>query len=109
MMAALIAITIDRNAHVSRMKAIAITARIRQTRRLLIFLVKSICPAVVPATYVVVCDFGSTVVRSVFTRVMVWPACGRVPGTTLNTAVVPAGLIAAGDTETTSLVAATFF
>ena len=49
-MAALVAMTTDRNAVVSRMKAMATTARISHTIRLVICLVKSTEPAVVPVT-----------------------------------------------------------
>jgi hypothetical protein len=52
---------------------------------------------------------GSTESRSVFTRLVVALACGRVVGMTLNTAVVPAELTAAGPTEATPEVADTFF
>jgi len=48
--AALVAITIDRNAAVSRKKEIATTAMISQASRLVIWFVKSTVPAVVPVT-----------------------------------------------------------
>ena len=48
--AALIAITIDRNAAVSRRNEIATTAMISHSSRLVILLVKSTAPAVVPVT-----------------------------------------------------------
>jgi hypothetical protein len=48
--AALVAITTERNATVSRMKAMATTARISHTIRPVTRLVKSTWPAVVPVT-----------------------------------------------------------
>ena len=48
--AALAAITIDRNAAVSRRNEIATTARISHSSRLVIWLVKSTFPATVPVT-----------------------------------------------------------
>src|SRR6266699_1576173 len=48
--AALVGITTDRNEAMSRMNAIAITARITHTRWLVIWLVKSTLPATVPVT-----------------------------------------------------------
>ena len=49
-MAALVAITTDRNAMVSSRNEIATTAMISQASRLVIWLVKSAAPAVVPVT-----------------------------------------------------------
>jgi hypothetical protein len=50
MTAALVAMTTDRNAAVSRTKATATTPRIRTSMRLLIRLVKSTLPGTVPVT-----------------------------------------------------------
>ena len=50
MIAALVAITTERNAVVSSTKATATTTRIRSSMRLAIWLVKSTLPGVVPVT-----------------------------------------------------------
>src|SRR6266568_6814684 len=100
-MAALVAMTTDRNAVVSRMNAIATTARISHTIRLVIRAVKSTVAAVVPLTKVVAFSLGSTLSRSRSTRFAVAAACGRVVGITLSTAVVPAAFVTGGVTEAT--------
>src|SRR5579859_1106259 len=104
--AAFVAMTTDRKAVVSRMNAIAITARISQASLLVIRLVKSTAPAVVPVTYVVACCLGSTSSRRVATRFVVAVACGRVVGITLSTAVVPVLFNDGGATDATPCVAA---
>ncbi len=97
----------DRNAAVSRMNEMATTPTMRSTIRLVTRRVKSTLPAVVPVTKVVTCCLGSTSSRSRLTRAEVAPAWGRVVGMTLNTAVSPDELTAAGPTEATPEVAAT--
>src|SRR5580693_9817898 len=107
MIAALAAMTTERNAAVSSRNATATTTRISRIMRLLIWVVKSTLPGVVPVTYVVAWYLGSTSARRVATRSVVAVACGRVVGTALNTATVDALFTDAGDTEATPAVPAT--
>src|SRR3954453_668053 len=89
--AALVAITTDRNATVSRTNDSATTVRISHGIRAAIRPAKSTVPAVVPTREVRAARSGSTEGRSRSTRSVVACAWGALVGTTLRTAVSPAG------------------